>query len=101
MTPGTAIPGWIAENLPPYFKAHPATTEAIWAGCVSGSAVVAAVAAAFYGAASTDHMDYIPGIFIYAHHYNWLPLLITVALPAWRGHNAFKKAAAAAPDPAP
>lgn len=86
----TALPAWLNENLPQWFRDRPGTTEALWQ---AGNGLVKqfyVIIAAFFASADTIHVtDY----WAYAMNFHWWPFIFTtIILPALKARTAYVKA---------
>ena len=80
----SAVPGWVSENLPPYFRQRPATVEALYAAAKSlmfgvttvlGTAMVAALVGAGDEITPSRPMEPDWGVC-------WEPIVAALANPA-------------------
>jgi hypothetical protein len=105
-TPGSAMPQWLQEVLPQWFKDRPALTEAAYAFSVSSSHVAITVGAMIYGNAVSAGVqaDDVAGVVVYGAHH-WLSplmgLIVGGTIATTRGLQARSKAVAAAKEASP
>lgn len=75
MNPGSAVPAWLQEILPPFFIARPALTEALWAAAVavvkSAITVLSSLWAGYYALAQLKGFDVTPVGYWHVIQHGW------------------------------